>query len=78
MPSHIEKIELRADSGFFGSEIIEFLLNASIEFCIVVQIQSWIQKKVRQIGDWTSIDGGDERQSVNMSLRKISSLGRLL
>ncbi len=58
VPSHIEKIRLRADSGFFSLELLKFLIRGSIEFYIVVPIQPWVQKKIRYISSWKSIGRG--------------------
>ncbi len=45
LPSHIEKIKLRADSGFFGMEMLRFLVKKSIEFYIVVLMQPAVGSK---------------------------------
>lgn len=74
LPFHIEKIKLRADSGFFSSEMIEFLLKESIEFYIVVPIQPWVQKKIRQMSDWTAIGGGAETAECEYVFKKDVSL----
>jgi len=60
LPSHTEDRKLRADSGFFSREMIEFLVKRQIEFYIAVPMQPWVQKKIRQMGDWTHIGGGAE------------------
>jgi len=58
LPCHIEKIRLRADSGFFSCDLIEFLLKKGIEFYIVLPMQPWVQKKLRYMRNWTSIGRG--------------------
>jgi len=60
LPSHIEDIKLRADGGFFSRDMIKFLVKREIEFYIVVPIQPWVQKKIRQMRDWVDIGGGVE------------------
>ena len=60
LPSHIEDIRLRADGGFFSREMIKFLIKKVIEFYIVVPIQPWVQKKIRQMRDWKDIGCGVE------------------
>ncbi len=60
LPSHIERIRLRADSGFFSREMIKFLIKETIEFYIVVPIQPWVQRKIHQMWDWKNIGGGVE------------------
>lgn len=74
LPSHIEKIKLRADSGFFSGEMIEFLVNESIEFYMVVPIQPWVQKKIRQMRGWTAIGGGAETAECEYVFKKDVSL----
>lgn len=58
LPSHIKKIRLRADSGFFSLEMLKFLIKGSIEFYIVVPMQPWVQRKIGHIRDWKNIGGG--------------------
>jgi len=60
LPAHIEMIRLRADSSFFSHEMIKFLIKKAIEFYIVVPMQPWVQRKIRQISNWKSIGGGVE------------------
>jgi hypothetical protein len=60
LPSHIEDIRLRADGGFFSREMIDYLIKKGIEFYMVVPIQPWVQKKIRQMKDWMDIGGGVE------------------
>ena len=49
---------LRADSGFYGKDIFEFLENKSINYIIVARHYSTIQRKVAGIKDWwTQADG---------------------
>lgn len=49
---------LRADSGFYGKDIFEFLENKSINYIIVARHYSTIQRKVAGIkGWWTQADG---------------------
>lgn len=52
LPSHIEKVRLRGDCGFFGFEMLKFLWKSSIEFFMAVPLQSWEQREVRPIRDW--------------------------
>lgn len=60
LPSHLEKIRLRADSGFFSVEMLKFLISRSIEFYIVVPLQPWVQKMIRSVRNWRSIGRGVE------------------
>lgn len=60
LPSHIKKIRVRADSGFFSLDMLKFLIKNSIEFYVVVPIQPWVQKKIMGIRDWKSAGGGVE------------------
>ena len=49
---------LRADSGFYGKDIFEFLEDKSISYIIVARHYSTIQRKVAGIKDWwTQADG---------------------
>jgi hypothetical protein len=74
LPSHIEKIRLRADGGFFSRDMIKFLIKESIEFYIVVPIQPWVQKKIGQVKDWTDIGGGAETAECAYVFKKDVSL----
>jgi hypothetical protein len=58
LPSHIKHIRLRADSGFFNSELIKYLVKEGIEFAIVVPMQPWVQRKIHYMKDWKSIGWG--------------------
>ena len=58
LPAHIQKIRLRADSGFFSLDFLKFLVKRSIEFYVVVPLQPWIQKKIWGIKDWKDIGWG--------------------
>ena len=58
LPSHIKKIRLRADSGFFNTELIKYLVKEGIKFAIVVPMQPWVQRKIRHMRAWHSIGWG--------------------
>jgi len=58
LPSHIKKIRLRADSGFFNTELIKYLVKEDIEFAIVVPMQPWVQRKIWHMTGWSSIGWG--------------------
>jgi hypothetical protein len=60
LPCHIEHLRLRADSGFFSREMIEFLQSRRVEFYIVVPLQEWVQRKIRHIREWKGLGGGVE------------------
>jgi hypothetical protein len=60
LPTHIKKIRLRADSGFFGTEFINFLISRKIEFYIAVPLQPWVQRQIVGLTDWRSIGKGVE------------------
>lgn len=70
LPSHLEKIRLRADSGFFSVEMLKFLIRRSIEFYIVVPLQPWVQKMIRSVKDWRPIGSGVEVGEWEYSLMK--------
>ena len=74
LPTHIKQIRLRADGGFFSRDMIRFLIKESIEFYIVVPIQPWVQKKIRQVKDWTDIGGGSETAECEYVFTKDVSL----
>ncbi len=40
--------------------MIKFLIKKVIEFYIIVPMQPWVQRKIRQISNWKSIGGGIE------------------
>lgn len=58
LPSHIKKIRVRADSGFFNHDLISYLVKKCIEFAIVVPMQTWVQRKILYITEWKSIGWG--------------------
>ena len=58
LPSHIQQIRLRADSGFFSHDLIKYLAKRSIEFIIVVPMQPWVQRKIRHMTQWKSLGWG--------------------
>lgn len=70
LPTHIEKIRLRADSGFFSLEMLRFLIKNSIELYMVVPIQPWVQKKIKYIRSWRSIGRGVEVSECGYMLTK--------
>ena len=70
LPSHIEDIKLRADSGFFGRDMIEHLIKEEIEFYMAIPIQPWVQKKIRHTRNWTDIGGGVETGECEYVLTK--------
>ncbi len=74
LPSHIEDIRLRADGGFFSREMLKFLLKKEIEFYIVVPIQPWVQKKIKQMRDWEDIGGGVETGECEYVFKKDAGL----
>jgi hypothetical protein len=74
LPSQIESIRLRADGGFFSRDMIKFLVNKEIEFYIVVPIQPWVQKKIKQMSNWMDIGGGVETGECEYVFEKEASL----
>jgi len=60
LPGHLEKIRLRADSGFFNLEFLKFLVRRKIEFYVVVPLQPWVQKKIHLLKEWQGIGRGIE------------------
>lgn len=58
LPVHIQKVKVRADSGFFSLEFLGFLMQRAIEFYVVVPLQPWVQKKIYGLRDWKSIGRG--------------------
>ena len=55
LPSHIEKIRFRADSGFFNLDMLKFLDKNHMEFYVVLPLQPWVQKKILFMGAWQKI-----------------------
>ena len=49
---------LRADSGFFSLEFINWLMKRQIEFYVVVPQHIWVQKLILGINDWRDFDRG--------------------
>jgi hypothetical protein len=58
LPDRIEKIRLRADSGFFNGDLIKYLVKNHIEFYIAVPMQPWVQNKIKHLREWISIGYG--------------------
>lgn len=49
---------LRADSGFYGKEIFDFLEKKNINYIIVARHYSTIQRKVAALKDWWTLEDG--------------------
>lgn len=49
---------LRADSGFYGKEIFDFLEQEHIKYIIVARHYSTIQRKVAGLQDWWTLEDG--------------------
>ncbi len=49
---------LRADSGFYGKEVFEYLESKKTKYIIVARHYSTIQRKVAGIENWWNIDDG--------------------
>ena len=49
--------KLRADSGFFSLNFLEWLGKQGIEYYVVVPQQQWVQKLILRIRDWQKIAG---------------------
>jgi hypothetical protein len=74
LPSHINQIRLRADSGFFSGEIIKYLIKNNVEFYIVVPMQQWVQRKIRHMQDWNCLGWGIATGECEYVLKKDSVL----
>jgi hypothetical protein len=68
LPSHLKKIRLRADSGFFNLEFLKFLVKRGIEFYVVVPLQPWVQKKIHFMREWQKISRGIEVGEIPFAL----------
>jgi DDE family transposase len=49
---------LRADSGFYGKEIFDFVEKKNIKYIIVARHYSTIQRKVAGLKDWWTLEDG--------------------
>ncbi|MDA0196992.1 MAG: transposase [Bacteroidetes bacterium] len=49
---------LRADSGFYGKEIFDFVEQKDINYIIVARHYSTIQRKVAALKDWWTLEDG--------------------
>ena len=49
---------LRADSGFYGKEIFDFLEQRHIKYIIVARHYSTIQRTVAGLQDWWTLEDG--------------------
>lgn len=74
LPSHIEDIRLRADSGFFNGDMIRYFLKEHIEFYVVVPMQPWVQKKIQYLKEWKSIGWGIATGECDYIFEKDASL----
>ena len=74
LPDHIEKIRLRADSGFFNGDLIKYLLKNNIEFYIAVPMQPWVQNKIKHLRQWTSIGYGIDKGECEYIFKKDAEL----
>lgn len=74
LPRHIEQIRLRADSGFFSSDMIRYLMKEHVEFYIVVPMQPWVQKKIKHLKEWESIGWGIAKGQCEYVFEKDVSL----
>jgi hypothetical protein len=70
LPSHIKGIRLRADSGFFSIEMLEFLTRRGIEFYVVVPMKPYVQKLIMRICNWQGIGGGREVSECELTVGK--------
>ncbi len=50
IPSHIRRLRLRADSGFFDLKFLTFIEKKGMEYFVVVPLQPWVQKFIRSLG----------------------------
>jgi len=61
---------LRADSGFFSIEFIQWLKEKGIEFFIAVPLQQWVQKIILYQGSWESVGRGISAKEIPFPLGK--------
>jgi hypothetical protein len=54
--------------------MLKFLLKEKIEFYIVVPIQPWVQKEIKQMRNWKDIGGGVETAECEYVFEKDASL----
>jgi len=74
LPSHIKRIRLRADSGFFSTDLIKYLVKEGIEFAVVVPMQPWVQRKIRHMGLWQSIGRGIAVGECSYIVNRVTTL----
>lgn len=53
-----KEIRLRADSGFFSFEFLQWLLKRGIEFFVVVPQHIWVQRLILGIDNWREFGHG--------------------
>jgi hypothetical protein len=70
LPGVVKKIRLRADSGFFSLEFLQFLVKKGVEFYVVVPLQPWVQKKIRGLRSWQGVGQGIEVGEMPLVLTK--------
>jgi len=61
---------LRADSGFFSIEFIQWLKEKGIEFFIAVPLQPWVQKIILYQGSWEFVGRGISAKEIPFPLGK--------
>ncbi|MDA2921563.1 transposase, partial [Desulfobacterota bacterium AH_259_B03_O07] len=57
IPDDIREIYLRADSGFYDSDFMDYLEQKGIRYTIVVKLNPWIQMELVGI-NYRDIGGG--------------------
>lgn len=64
------KIRLRADSGFFSFDFLEWLWRRGIEFYVVVPQHPWVQRLILGMGTWHKINGKREAGDILIPIGK--------
>ena len=70
LPDHVQRLRLRADSGFFSLEILQFARRKGIEYYIVVPLQPWVQKTILQIRSWKRLNRNVEVAETVLTVGK--------
>ena len=69
LPRHIRQLYLRADSGFYSFEFLQFLERHLIKFAVVAKLYNTIQSQLGGL-DYRAIGGGVEVAEFEYSLTK--------
>jgi hypothetical protein len=68
---------VRADSGFFDQELLQFLEEQGLRYIVVARLTRWLKAEAARVPQWCALDttqrtGGGERQAETAAGRSVS------